>query len=162
VRRLVVRRLEGGERAEPLDHLAERRDGHPLGLELLEHRIGDDDIAVAGEAGFPVLARRLRAADSIHHVTRDPNLVERLELTHPDQFWVADITDVSVHEAMVTNVHTTWGCEVTSRMRRSIRPTRAAPKQERVSAEPHLAVHAIPRPARERESSGTAKVMVNP
>ena len=37
-------------------------------------------------------ARRRRTTDSRHDFPHYPNLVERLEVTRPDQVWVADIT----------------------------------------------------------------------
>jgi transposase InsO family protein len=45
--------------------------------------------------------RRRRTTDSRHDFTRYPNLVERLEVTRPDQVWVADITYVRLREEFV-------------------------------------------------------------
>jgi transposase InsO family protein len=46
-------------------------------------------------------ARRRRTTDSRHNFPRYPNLVERLEVTRPDQVWVADITYVHLREEFV-------------------------------------------------------------
>ena len=45
--------------------------------------------------------RRRRTTDSRHDFPRYPNLVERLEVTRPDQVWVADITYVKLREEFV-------------------------------------------------------------
>jgi len=45
--------------------------------------------------------RRRRTTDSRHDFPRYPNLVERLEVTRPDQVWVADITYVRLQEEFV-------------------------------------------------------------
>jgi hypothetical protein len=37
-------------------------------------------------------------ADSRHHFPRHPDLVDRLEVTRPDQLWVADIRYVQLRE----------------------------------------------------------------
>ena len=46
-------------------------------------------------------ARRVRTTDSSHPFPRYPNLVEGLEVTRPDQVWVADITYVRLREEFV-------------------------------------------------------------
>ncbi len=48
-----------------------------------------------------VRVRRRRTTDSRHDFPRYPNLVERLEVTHRDQVWLADITDVLLREEFV-------------------------------------------------------------
>jgi putative transposase len=45
--------------------------------------------------------RRRRTTDSRHDFRRYPNLVEGLEVTRPDQIWVADITYVRLREDFV-------------------------------------------------------------
>jgi transposase InsO family protein len=40
----------------------------------------------------PVKRRKCRTTDSQHPYPQYPNLVKDLEITHPDQVWVADIT----------------------------------------------------------------------
>ena len=46
------------------------------------------ELGIAGEAP----RRTPRTTDSDHAFPRYPNLVEGLEVTHPDHVWVADIT----------------------------------------------------------------------
>jgi transposase InsO family protein len=46
-------------------------------------------------------AERRRTTDSRHDFPRYPNLVERLEVTRPDQVWAADITYVKLREEFV-------------------------------------------------------------
>src|SRR5205823_11745686 len=45
--------------------------------------------------------RRPRTTDSNHPFPRYPNLVEGLEVTHPDQVWVADITYIRLRKEFV-------------------------------------------------------------
>jgi transposase InsO family protein len=45
--------------------------------------------------------RRRRTTDSCHGFPRYPNMVEGLEVTRPDQVWVADITYVRLREEFV-------------------------------------------------------------
>jgi putative transposase len=56
-------------------------------------------------------ARRPRTTDSAHPYPRYPNLVQTLEITHPDHVWVGDITYVRlqrefVYLAVVMDVYT--------------------------------------------------------
>jgi putative transposase len=58
----------------------------------------------------PVKAARRRTTNSQHPYPRYPNLVKELEITHPDQVWVADITYIRlqrefVYLAMVMDVY---------------------------------------------------------
>ena len=46
-------------------------------------------------------ARRRRTTDSRHDFPRYPNLVEHLEVIHPDEVWVADITFVRLRAEFV-------------------------------------------------------------
>jgi putative transposase len=46
-------------------------------------------------AGLP------RTTDSAHAYPRYPNLVQNLEITHPDHVWVGDMTYVRLHKAFV-------------------------------------------------------------
>jgi len=57
-------------------------------------------MAEMGLKGKPA-ARRRRTTDSRHDFPRYPNLVERLEVTRPDQVWVADITYVKLRDEFV-------------------------------------------------------------
>jgi putative transposase len=53
-------------------------------------------------------ARRKRTTDSRHDFRRYANLVERLELSLPDQVWVADITYVKLREEFVHLARSAW------------------------------------------------------
>jgi putative transposase len=55
------------------------------------------ELGIGGEAP----ERRPRTTDSSHPYPRFPNLVEGLEVTRPDQVWVADITYVRLREEFV-------------------------------------------------------------
>ena len=49
----------------------------------------------------PVKRRKRRTTDSQHPYPRYPNLVKELEITHPDQVWVSDITYIRLHQEFV-------------------------------------------------------------
>jgi transposase InsO family protein len=49
----------------------------------------------------PLKRRRTRTTDSRHAYWRYPNLVAGLEVTYPDQVWVADITYVALQDEFV-------------------------------------------------------------
>ena len=49
----------------------------------------------------PVKRRKVRTTNSQHPYVRYPNLVKDLEITHPDQVWVSDITYVRLHDEFV-------------------------------------------------------------
>jgi transposase InsO family protein len=49
----------------------------------------------------PVKRRKHRTTDSQHPYPRYPNLVKGLEITHPDQVWVCDITYIRLHREYV-------------------------------------------------------------
>ncbi len=46
----------------------------------------------------PVKRRKRRTTDSQHPYPRYPNLVKELEIAHPDQVWVSDITYIRLHQ----------------------------------------------------------------
>ena len=72
-----------------------RRQGHAVNgkrVRRLMHELG-----IAGEAP----ARRPRTTDSDHAFPRYENLVEDLEVTHPDQVWVADITYIRLRKEFI-------------------------------------------------------------
>jgi putative transposase len=72
-----------------------RREGHPVNtkhVRRLMHELG-----IVGKA--PV--RRPRTTDSNHEFPRFPNLVEGLEVTRPEQVWVADITYIRLRKEFV-------------------------------------------------------------
>ena len=59
----------------------------------------------------PVKRRKCRTTDSEHPYPRYPNLVEGLEVTHPDQVWVSDITYIRlrggfIYLAVIMDVYT--------------------------------------------------------
>jgi putative transposase len=49
----------------------------------------------------PVKRRKKRTTDSDHPYPRYPNLVKSLEVTHPDQVWVSDITYIRLQQEFV-------------------------------------------------------------
>jgi putative transposase len=49
----------------------------------------------------PVKSRKRRTTDSQHPYPRYPNLVKELEIVHPDQVWVSDITYIRLHQEYV-------------------------------------------------------------
>ena len=55
------------------------------------------ELGIAGEAP----ERKPRTTDSGHAYPRYPNLVEGLEVTRPDQVWVADITYIRLRKEFV-------------------------------------------------------------
>jgi transposase InsO family protein len=72
-----------------------RRAGHEVNdkrVRRLMHELGI--------AGSPP-PRKLRTTDSVHGFPRYPNLVEGLEVTRPEQVWVADITYVRLHHEFI-------------------------------------------------------------
>jgi putative transposase len=48
-----------------------------------------------------VKRRKVRTTDSQHPYLRYPNLVKELEITHPEQVWVSDITYIRLHNDFV-------------------------------------------------------------
>jgi putative transposase len=55
------------------------------------------ELGICGEAP----QRRPRTTDSSHPYPRFPNRVEGLEVTHPDQVWVADITYIRLRKEFI-------------------------------------------------------------
>jgi putative transposase len=49
----------------------------------------------------PVKRRKRHTTDSQHPYPRYPNLVKELEIVHPDQVWVSDITYIRLHQEYV-------------------------------------------------------------
>jgi transposase InsO family protein len=58
-------------------------------------------IMVKKELLRPVKQRKRRTTDSQHPYPRYPNLVKELEIAHPDQVWVSDITYIRLHQEYV-------------------------------------------------------------
>jgi putative transposase len=59
----------------------------------------------------PVKPHKIRTTDSQHPYPRYPNRVKDLEITHPDQVWVSDITYIRLQQgfvylAIIMDVHT--------------------------------------------------------
>jgi len=46
-------------------------------------------------------AKKQRTTNSEHSFSRNPNLVEKLEIVRPGQVWVRDITSIRLHEELV-------------------------------------------------------------
>jgi putative transposase len=72
-----------------------KRQGHPVNTKRVRRLM--HELGIAGEA--PV--RRPRTTDSNHAFPRFPNLVEGLEVTRPEQVWVADITYIRLRKEFV-------------------------------------------------------------
>ena len=50
---------------------------------------------------LPVKGRKCRTTDSKHTYPRYPNLVKDLEISHPEQLWVSDITYIRLFQDFV-------------------------------------------------------------
>ena len=72
-----------------------RRAGHEVNGKRVRRLMPE-----LGIAGSPP-PRKPRTTDSVHGFPRSPNLVEGLEVTHPEQVWVADITYVRRHRGFI-------------------------------------------------------------
>jgi putative transposase len=72
-----------------------RRQGHRVNTKHVRRLM--HDLGIVGKAP----GRRPRTTDSDHPFPRYPNLVEGLEVNHPDQVWVADITYVRLRKEFV-------------------------------------------------------------
>ena len=72
-----------------------QRQGHPVNGKRVRRLMRE--LGIVGEAP----ARRPRTTDSDHTFPRFPNLVEGLEVTHPDHVWVADITYIRLRKDFI-------------------------------------------------------------
>ena len=72
-----------------------QRQGHPVNGKRVRRLMRE--LGIVGEAP----ARRPRTTDSDHAFPRYPNLVEGLEVTHPDHVWVADITYIRLRKEFI-------------------------------------------------------------
>jgi transposase InsO family protein len=63
-----------------------RREGHVINSKLVRRLM--HELGIVGKAP----ERKPRTTDSGHAYPRYPDLVEGLEVTRPDEVWVADIT----------------------------------------------------------------------
>jgi len=82
-----------------------QREGHPVNAKRVRRLM--HELGIMGKAS----EKRPRTTDSGHAYPRYPNLVESLEVTHPNQVWVADITYIRlrkefVYLAVLMDVHT--------------------------------------------------------
>jgi putative transposase len=71
------------------------RQGHAVNAKRVRRLM--QELGIMGEAP----RRRPRTTDSDHPFPRYENLVEGLEVTHPDQVWVADITYIRLREEFI-------------------------------------------------------------
>lgn len=81
------------------------REGHVVNSKLVRRLM--HELGIVGKAP----ERRPRTTESGHAYPRHPNLVEGLEVTRPDEVWVADITYIRlrkefVYLAVLMDVHT--------------------------------------------------------
>jgi putative transposase len=72
-----------------------KRQGHAVNTKRVRRLM--HELGIAGEAP----RRKPRTTDSNHADPRFPNLVEGLEVTRPDQVWVADITYIKLRKEFV-------------------------------------------------------------
>lgn len=82
-----------------------QREGHVINSKLVRRLM--HELGIVGKAP----ERKPRTTDSGHAYPRYPNLVEGLEVTRPDEVWVADITYIRlrkefVYLAVLMDVHT--------------------------------------------------------
>jgi transposase InsO family protein len=81
-----------------------RRLTHQLRRKPFEYRVNRKRIQrLMRKMGLlrPVKRRKVRTTDSQHPYLRYPNLVKDLEIIHPDQVWVSDITYIRLHDDFV-------------------------------------------------------------
>jgi putative transposase len=82
-----------------------QREGHAAGAKRVRRLM--HELGIVGKAP----EKKPRTTDSGHAYPRYPNLVESLEVTRPDEVWVADITYIRlkkefVYLAVLMDVHT--------------------------------------------------------
>ena len=82
-----------------------QREGHVVNSKLVRRLM--HELGIVGKAP----ERKPRTTDSGHAYPRYPNLVEDMEVTRPDEVWVADITYIRlrkefVYLAVLMDVHT--------------------------------------------------------
>lgn len=103
--------IDENELEEKIEEIAEqfptygtRRITHqlrrpPYGLRVNRKRVRR--IMAKKKLLLPVKGRKCRTTDSQHTYPRYPNLVKGLEITHPDQIWVSDITYIRLFQDFV-------------------------------------------------------------
>jgi putative transposase len=72
-----------------------QREGFPVNAKRVRRLM--HELGICGEAP----RRRPRTTDSSHSYPRFPNLVEGLEVRHPEQVWVADITYIRLRKEFI-------------------------------------------------------------
>ncbi len=72
-----------------------RREGHPLNSKVVRRLMGGMGLAAEPPK------RQVRTTDSDHARPRYPNLLKGLDVTAPDQAWVADITYIRLGKEFV-------------------------------------------------------------
>jgi transposase InsO family protein len=72
-----------------------KRQGHGVNAKRVRRLM--HELGIVGEAP----PRQPRTTDSDHAFPRYPNRVEGLEVTHPDQVWVADITYIRLRKEFI-------------------------------------------------------------
>jgi putative transposase len=72
-----------------------KRQGHTVNAKRVRRLMHELGIMAAAPQ------RRPRTTDSDHVFPRYPNLVEGLEVTHPDPVWVADITYIRLRKGFI-------------------------------------------------------------
>jgi transposase InsO family protein len=71
-----------------------RREGHLINHKRVQRIMRENDLV-------GVVTRRCRTTNSRHGLTRYPNLIRSLQVTHPDHVWCADITYVRLQQEFV-------------------------------------------------------------
>jgi transposase InsO family protein len=71
-----------------------QREGFPVNAKRVRRLM--HELGICGEAP----RRRPRTTDSSHSYPRFPNLVEGLEVSHPEQVWVADIPYIRLRKEL--------------------------------------------------------------
>jgi putative transposase len=71
-----------------------QREGHGLNHKRVQRIMGENDL-------LAVVKGRIKTTHSGHGYGRYPNLVQGLQVTHPDQVWCADITYIQLRRGFV-------------------------------------------------------------
>ncbi len=74
-----------------------RREGHPANAKRVRRLMAE-----LGLSGEPPPRHPPRTTDSVHSFPRFPNLVEAVEVDHPDQVWVSDITYIRLKKEFIS------------------------------------------------------------
>jgi transposase InsO family protein len=71
-----------------------RRERHPINHKRVQRVMRENDLMAS-------VPRRRRTTNSRHGLPRYPNLIQGLQVTHPDHVWCADITYVRLQQEFV-------------------------------------------------------------